>query len=143
MHNCERLLDVRTYPAHWVDNTFVVPFHVGMGLKWYLISPEGRKALLKMRIPNRSFERCVWRRIFDTFQGPVCNVRRDVRVRGPELGGCLVWEKTERVPISYEDLCGVHEHAGETSSFGIKIVSRPGCTTAARRRRRRMLTVSP
>ena len=101
IHNCERLLDVRTYPAHWVDNTFVVPYHVGMGLKWYLISPEGRKALLKMRIPNRSFERCVWRRLFDTF------------------------------------------HAGETSSFGIKIVSRPGCTTAARRRRRRMLTVSP
>ena len=52
IHNCERLLDVRTYPAHWVDNTFVVPFHVGMGLKWYLISPEGRKALLKMRDPE-------------------------------------------------------------------------------------------
>ena len=180
IHNCERLLDVRTYPAHWVDNTFVVPYHVGMGLKWYLISPEGRKALLKMRIPNRSFERCVWRRLFDTFQGPVwkwedCLRMTSVLAASPVLastpesmdtewggsgrrsadaghsmkpyimidpsddwtlgerlntlsvvmsvcaalswGVVLVWEKTERVPISYEDLCGVHEHAGETNTF--------------------------
>ena len=36
VYNFERLLDLRTYPAHWADNTFVVPLHVDMGLKWYL-----------------------------------------------------------------------------------------------------------
>ena len=67
IHGAMKWLELRTYPAHYAGDN-IVPLHVGMGLKWYLISPLGRQAVLKMRVPFRSFERCVWRTIFDTFQ---------------------------------------------------------------------------
>ena len=67
IHGAMKWLELRTYPAHNAG-TNIVPLHVGMGLKWYMVSPLGRQALLKMRVPFRSFERCVWRTIFDTFQ---------------------------------------------------------------------------
>ena len=180
VHNCARLLDVRTYPAHKTENNFVVPLHVGMGLKWYVLSPAARRVLLRMRVAYRSFERCVWRRIFDEFQGPRrkwqdSNRMTSVLAASPVLastpesmdsdwggsgrrttdaghslkpyvmidpaddwtlgqrlntlsvvmsvcesldwGVIMVWQRTERVPIAYEDLCGVHSEAERTNTF--------------------------
>ena len=61
------LLDVRTYPSEW-HHKFIVPIHVSMGLKWYILSPKARRVLLPMKVPFPSFERVVWKCLFDNFQ---------------------------------------------------------------------------
>ena len=174
VHRFAKLLDVRTYPAHW-QHKYIVPLHVGMGLKWYLVSPEGRRALLQMKVHFKSFERCVWKHIFDTFQirqpkgHPHPHYMTSVLSAHPVLGECaeafdedyngsgrkradagheergyiliephrewniaerlntlciclvyakvmnlkivMLWEKTARVPISFEDLTAIPQAA--------------------------------
>ena len=174
VHRFAKLLDVRTYPAHW-QHKYIVPLHVGMGLKWYLVSPEGRRALLRMKVHFQSFERCVWKHLFDTFQHrqskgyPHPKYMTSVLSAHPVLGVCaevfdedyngsgrkradagheergyilidpqydwnmaqrlstlciclvyakamnlkivMLWEKTARVPISFEDLTAIPQTA--------------------------------
>ena len=64
-----RLVELRSLPMskagiHWV------PKHVGLGVKWYLISPVAREFLLKVRYQFNSFERSLWAAIYKASGGP-------------------------------------------------------------------------
>lgn len=57
------LVELRSLPLQQAGKNWVSK-HVGLGAKWYLLSPEGRDFLLHQRFKSNSFERCIWEHLY-------------------------------------------------------------------------------
>ena len=60
-----RLVDLRSLPMT-SSGGYQVPLHIGLGMKWYLISPLARKLLLQMTWKHASFERAIWSELYNS-----------------------------------------------------------------------------